>query len=73
MSERRARIVTTNNLPPRARVLAPEDVSKIFGGCGGYLAQCYNDSDCCLLAFGSGGGCHWDRDFGTKTGRCWPD
>jgi hypothetical protein len=72
MSERKARIDLTN-LPLRPRQLKPEELQNVFGGCGGYLAQCYNDSDCCLLSYGSAGGCRWNTGFGTQTGRCWPN
>ena len=49
MTARKTRIAI-DNLPPRARVLAPKDMSTLFGGCNWYQGLCKSDSDCCMLA-----------------------
>lgn len=44
---RSLRIDITQDLPRRARPLAPDDTARIFGGCLGEWQTCSQNSQCC--------------------------
>ena len=46
-TSRSARIDLTQDLPSRARPLAPETLSRIFGGCKGEWVACDQNYECC--------------------------
>jgi len=44
---RSIRIDVTQDLPPRARPLAADDLSRVFGGCLGEWKTCSDNYQCC--------------------------
>jgi hypothetical protein len=49
MKMRSTKIEFLSALPPRERALDGDELSRIFGGCGGFRALCQANADCCLV------------------------
>lgn len=49
--------LTLNDLPARPRSLGPDDLSDVFGGCGGNGDPCDEDCDCCWATCYPNGRC----------------
>jgi hypothetical protein len=54
----KALVIKLENLPPRARGLNPDDLSKVFGGgCKGPGGRCNSTNDCCIAVCQPWGRC----------------
>jgi hypothetical protein len=50
--------ISFKELPARARQLSGSDMSKVFGGCTGWLQPCSSNGQCCPPATGGSGSCY---------------
>ena len=44
---KRPAVITLETLPPRARGLDSNELSKVFGGCHKSEGKCHRNHDCC--------------------------
>jgi len=54
------RISLSHPLPPRPRQLTPDELQRVFGGCGTLDNPCLKPEDCC-----DGYGCDWAKCYKT--------